>query len=366
MGYRVKDFTNLLETIAPLGSQESYDNSGLITGNKEQKVTGVLLSLDCLEATIDEAISLGANLIISHHPIVFKGIKKLNGKSYVERTLIKAIKNDIALYAIHTNLDNCKTGVNAEIARRLGIENLRILSPQTSGLKKLVFFCPTESAPLVKEAIFEAGGGTIGNYESCSFEQEGTGAFTPTENAHPTTGKIGMPHHAMEKRVEILISSDSEQTIVAAMKKAHPYEEVAYELYPISNFNQDKGAGMIGTLKSPMETTAFLQKIKETFRCGTIRHTSIHKNQVKTIAFCGGAGSFLLADAIHQQADVYITADFKYHEFFDAEGKIIIADIGHYESEQFTPNLIYDILIKNFIKFAVYLSKVNTNPINYF
>src|SRR5690554_90294 len=366
MELKVKDITNLLEGIAPLGSQESYDNSGLILGSYDMKVNSVLLSLDCIEETIEEAIELGANLIIAHHPIVFSGLKQLNGKNYVERTVIKAIKNDIAIYAIHTNLDNYKQGVNYEIAQRIGISNPKILAPKKSTLRKLVVFCPESHSDQVKQAVFDAGGGNIGDYAECSFENTGTGAFSPQENANPTLGSIGKREQVKEVRIEVLISSHKENQIIKAMKTAHPYEEVAFDIYPLSNINQDEGSGMIGELGSPMEINAFLSHIKEAFNCGVIRHTELIKKEIKTVAFCGGAGSFLLNNAKRQQADIYITGDFKYHEFFDAERAIIIADIGHFESEQYTPHLIHGILKKKFINFAFHLSKVNTNPINYF
>lgn len=366
MELKVKDITSLLEEMSPLGSQESYDNSGLIVGSHNTKVTNVLLSLDCVEETVEEAIKIGANLIIAHHPIIFGGLKQLNGKNYVERTVIKAIKNDIAIYAIHTNLDNYKFGVNYEIAQRIGIVRPRVLAPKKNTLKKLVFFCPEKESNQVTQAIFKAGGGNIGEYAECSFESLGMGTFLPQENARPALGKIGKRQVVQEKRIEVLIPVHKEHQIVAAMKKAHPYEEVAYEVYPISNVNQDEGAGMIGELAQAMEVKAFLSHLKNTFNCGVIRHTELVRKEIKTVAFCGGSGSFLLNNAKHQQADIYITGDFKYHEFFDAEQAIIIADIGHFESEQYTPHLILGILKKNFINFAFHLSKVNTNPINYF
>jgi dinuclear metal center YbgI/SA1388 family protein len=366
MKLKVKDITSLLEGIAPLGSQESYDNSGLIVGSHDMEVTEVLLSLDCIEETVEEAIKIGANLIIAHHPIVFGGLKQLNGKNYVERTVIKAIKNDIAIYAIHTNLDNYKFGVNYEIAKRLGISNPRILAPKKNVLKKLVFFCPENDSAKVTQAIFEAGGGNIGEYSECSFESSGSGYFLPGENSNPSSGEIGTREKANEKRIEVLIPIYKESQIIKAMKTAHPYEEVAHDLYPISNVNQDEGSGMIGELDKLMESGAFLSHLKTAFNCGIIRHTELIKEEIKTVAFCGGAGSFLLNKAKSQQADIYITGDFKYHEFFDAEKSIIIADIGHFESEQYTPNLILALLQKNFINFAFHLSKVNTNPINYF
>ncbi|WP_107040250.1 Nif3-like dinuclear metal center hexameric protein [Brumimicrobium mesophilum] len=366
MKLKVKDITSFLEGMAPLSSQESYDNSGLIVGNREMEVTEVLLSLDCIEDTVEEAIQIGANLIIAHHPIVFGGLKQLNGKNYVERTVINAIKNDIAIYAIHTNLDNYKFGVNYEIAQRIGISNPRILAPKKNVLKKLVFFCPENDSDKVTQAIFEAGGGNIGEYSECSFESSGDGFFKPGENSNPTSGTIGAREKVNEKRIEVIIPVHKEGQIIKAMKEAHPYEEVAHDIYLISNVNQDEGSGMIGELEKPMEVGAFLTHIKEAFDCGIIRHTELVKKEIKTVAFCGGSGSFLLTNAKRAQADIYITGDFKYHEFFDAEKAIIIADIGHFESEQYTPHLILALLKKNFINFAFHLSKVNTNPINYF
>lgn len=362
----VKDITAYLEQLAPLSSQESYDNSGLIVGDPSMSVKGALLSLDCTEEVVEEAFEVGANMIIAHHPIVFKGLKKLNGKNYVERTVIKAIKNDIAIYAIHTNLDNYRFGVNAEIGERLGLKNLQILSPATNSLKKLIVFCPEENKFEVSQALFNAGAGNIGDYDECSFETAGQGAFRPNENTNPAIGEQGKREKVDEHKIEVIVSSHQLGKVVAAMNEAHPYEEVAHDIIPLDNQNQYEGAGMIGELAQPVKTMQYLQQIKEAFACGTIRHTKQIAEEIKTVAFCGGAGSFLLKAAKSKKADIYITGDFKYHEFFDAEDDIMIADIGHYESEQFTPNLLLGILKKNFINFAFHLSKVNTNPINYF
>lgn len=362
----VKDITSYLEQLAPLSSQESYDNSGLIVGDPSMHVKGALLSLDCTEEVVEEAVSVGANMIIAHHPIVFKGLKKLNGKNYVERTVIRAIKNDIAIYAIHTNLDNYRFGVNAEIGERLGLENLKILSPASNSLKKLIVFCPEEATVKVSKAMFDAGAGNIGDYDECSFETSGTGAFRPNENTNPAIGEHGKREKVQEHKIEVIVSSHQLGNVLAAMNQAHPYEEVAHDIIPLDNQNQYEGAGMIGELETPVKTTDYLKKIKEAFGCGVIRHTGAVSEEIKTVAYCGGAGSFLLGAAKAKKADIYITGDFKYHEFFDAEKDIMIADIGHYESEQFTPNLLLGILKKNFINFAFHLSKVNTNPINYF
>lgn len=367
-GYKMKihEITNYLEQLAPLSSQESYDNSGLIVGNANDEVTKALISLDCIESTIDEAIERGCNLIIAHHPIVFKGLRKLNGTDYVQRTVLKAIKNDVAIYAIHTNLDNYRFGVNAEIGRRLGLEKLRILSPKENVLNKLTVFVPLDHKEKVREALFSAGAGNIGDYQECSFEVAGTGTFKPVNNATPFEGETDKRSRVPEVRLEVLVSSHQLRNVVSSMKSAHPYEEVAYEIYTIQNENQFEGAGMIGELAEPVKEEEMLQLIKDTFKCGVVRHTSLRNEKIKTIAFCGGSGSFLLRNAMQQKADMYITADYKYHEFFDADNRIIIADIGHYESEQYTSDLLAEILMKKFPTFAVHLTEVNTNPINYF
>lgn len=363
---RIQEVINYLESLAPLSSQESYDNSGLIVGDKNTEITSALIALDCTEEIIEEAINKGCNLVIAHHPIVFKGLKSFTGKNYVERTVIKAIKNDIAIYAIHTNLDNYLNGVNFEIGKRIGLKNLKILSPVKNKLIKLSVYCPKVKAEEVKTALFKAGAGNIGNYSECSFNTEGKGTYKANENANPSYGEKGIRHEEEELRIEVLVSSHRKGQVVSAMLKAHPYEEVAYDLFPIENSNNYEGAGMIGKLEKPMPITDFLNHLKNIFNVPCIRHTSFIKEEIETVAFCGGSGSFLLRRAIGKKADIYITGDFKYHEFFDAEDKITIADIGHYESEQFTKNLLYDILTKNFPKFAVHLTEENTNPINYF
>jgi dinuclear metal center YbgI/SA1388 family protein len=364
--YTVKQITSYLEEFAPLSSQESYDNAGLLVGDPSQEVSSVLLSLDCTEEIVEEAIQTGVNLIIAHHPIVFSGLKKLNGKNYVERTVIKAIKHDIALYAIHTNLDNYRFGVNAEIGKRLKLSNLSILSPSKNKLNKLIVFCPKENCASISQAMFDAGAGNIGNYDECSFESSGVGAFRPNESSNPSIGSHGKRERVDEGKVEVIVSNHKLGDVISAMKEAHPYEEVAHDILPLLNENKYEGAGMIGELPEAISTTAYLKLIKNAFNCSVIRHTTITKKEIKKVAFCGGSGSFLLGAAKAKQADIFITGDYKYHDFFDAEGNIIIADIGHYESEQFTPYLLHGILKKNFVNFAFHLSKVNTNPINYF
>ncbi|UKN02643.1 Nif3-like dinuclear metal center hexameric protein [Paracrocinitomix mangrovi] len=363
---KVKEVANYLESLAPLSSQESYDNSGLIAGNPDVEITGVLVSLDCTEEIVQEAIDKKCNLIISHHPIVFKGLKRLTGKNYVERTVIKAIQNNICLYAIHTNLDNYQNGVNKKIGDLIGINKTEILSPANDVLQKLIVFTPKDAAESVKNAIFSAGGGNIGNYSECSFNSDGLGTYKGNENSNPAYGEKGSRHQEEEIKIEVLISNHISSQVVRSMLAAHPYEEVAYDLVPLNNQNKFEGSGMVGELEHPMDEKEFLALLKNTFKTGCIRHTALFNKPIKKVAWCGGSGSFLLKNAIRSEADIFITGDFKYHEFFDAEDKIIIADIGHYESEQFTIDLIADMIRKKFSTFALYLTEENTNPVNYY
>ena len=363
---KIADLTNYLESLAPLSSQEPYDNCGLLTGSKNSELTNALIALDCTEAIIDEAIQKNCNLVIAHHPIIFKGLKKLTGRNYVERTIIKAIQNNIAIYAIHTNLDNYRFGVNKKIGDLLGVKNPQILQPAENKLIKLSVFVPADYAEKVIDAMFEAGAGTIGNYSECGFSTTGTGTFKAMDGANPFVGKKDQRHAAQEQKVEVLVTAHRLGVILQAMKQAHPYEEIAYDLIPLLNANTYEGAGMLGELETPMTETAFLQKLKETFKTGTIKHTALRDKMVKKIAWCGGSGSFLLGKAIASGADFYITGDFKYHEFFDADNQLVIADIGHFESEQFTIELIGALLQEKFPNFAPCLTETNTNPVNYF
>jgi dinuclear metal center YbgI/SA1388 family protein len=363
---KLSQLTAYLESLAPLAYQEEYDNAGLIVGQPEQEVYQALISLDCTEAVVDEAIANNCQVIISHHPIVFRGMKKFNGKTYVERVVEKAIRNNIALYAIHTNLDNIMTGVNTKICETLGLTNCRVLAPKHNLLKKLVTYVPNSHADIIRNALFNAGAGDIGNYSECSFNTEGTGTFKGNEQTDPYVGEAGKRHLENEVRIETVYPTVLESKILMAMVLAHPYEEVAYDLYALTNQNQLVGAGMIGELEIPAGEEEFLYHIKEKMRTHVIRHTALTGRHIKKVAVCGGAGSFLLKQAIAAGADIFITADYKYHEFFDAEGKLVIADIGHFESEQFTQQLLYEIIRKKFTNFALRLTEVNTNPVKYF
>ncbi len=364
----VNEITSFLESIAPLAYQESYDNSGLLVGNPAAEVSGVLISLDCTEEVVDEAIAKNCNLVISHHPIVFKGLKQLVGKNYVERTVIKAIKNDVALYAIHTNLDSVfKNGVNTKIAERLGLAETRILQPKSNLLYKLSVFVPQKQAETLKNALFTAGAGHIGEYSHCSFTTEGTGSFLPQEGTQPFVGTQGSVHHETETKIEVIVPKPNKNRVEQAMRAAHPYEEVAFDWYALENTLETVGSGMVGRLDHPMSTEDFLTHVKEKLQTDCIRYTPLTTDKpIEKVAICGGSGSFLLKNAKQQGADAFITGDFKYHEFFDAEGTILITDVGHYESEQFTSELLSELLREKFSTFAIRLSEVNTNPINYF
>jgi len=361
----VKDITNIIESFAPLALQESYDNAGLLIGNSSMEVNGVLLCLDVTEEVIDEAISLKTNLIISHHPLIFDGLKKITGQNAEQRCVIKAIKNDIAIYTAHTNIDNVLEGVNGKIADKIGLINRRILQPKKGALLKLATFVPKLHVQRVREAIFEVGGGAIGNYDACSFNVEGYGSFRPNSNAHPFVGELNKVHYEDEVKIEVIFPYFIQEQVVNAMIKAHPYEEPAYDLIPLNNSHKEVGAGILGELAEPEDEREFLDRLKMVFNISVIRHTKFLGNKIKKIAICGGAGSFLLSDAIIAGADIFISADFKYHEFFKAENKILIADPGHFETEQFTKEIFYEIIQKKLPTFAVHISKINTNPIIY-
>jgi len=363
---KLHELTNHLESIAPLDYQEPYDNAGLLVGSPDKEVNQALLSLDCTEAVVDEAIALGCDLVISHHPIVFKGLKRFNGNTYVERVVMKAIKHDIALYAIHTNLDNVLGGVNSKIAQRLGLLDTRILSPKRDLLNKLVVFVPLAHVDHVRTALFTAGAGSIGDYDACSFNAPGYGTFRAGEGTHPFVGRPGAHHREEEMRVEVIFPAAKERAVLRGLFEAHPYEEVAYDVYRLQNSHQGVGSGLIGHLKQPIDESDFLALLKAQLGAQVIRHTALRGTPVVDVAVCGGAGGFLLGQAIRSGADVFVTADYKYHEFFDAEGKIVIADVGHFESEQFTQQLLLEIIQKKFPTFAVRLTRMDTNPIKYY
>ena len=363
---KIVDFIVVIEIYAAPELQEDYDNAGLITGNSSWNCSGVLCTLDVTVETLKEAKENNCNLIIAHHPIIFKGLRRINGRTYVEQVIIEAIKNDIAIYAAHTNLDNIVLGVNGMIAKKLGLNNITILQPKNKMLRRLITFAPVDKAEDVRNAVFAAGAGHIGKYSECSFNSNGTGTFKAEEGADPYVGEIGERHHENETKIEIVYPFYLENQVVKALVDNHPYEEVAYDIFTMDNVHFGIGAGIIGELDEPKDEKDFLKFIRESFKAEGIRHTELLGKPIKKVAVCGGAGSFLIKKAAQMGADMYITADVKYHEFFDAEGKLVLTDIGHYESEQFTIDLIHDLLAEKFPTFAVLKTKVNTNPVRYF
>jgi dinuclear metal center YbgI/SA1388 family protein len=363
---KISQLIQVLEQVAPPSLQESYDNAGLITGSAGWDCTGVLCTLDATEEVILEAVSRGCNLVVAHHPIIFGGLKQLNGKNYVEKAVITAIKQDIAIYAIHTNFDNVRYGVNDLMADKLGLQDRSILLPKGGLLQKLYTFVPTDNAEKVRNALFEAGAGQIGQYDRCSFNSTGEGSFRAGEGTDPYVGKQGETHFEAETRIEVIFPNWQQGAIVRALLAAHPYEEVAYDIVNLANDYQSVGSGLIGLLPEAMEEKGFLQMLKTAFGLKMIRHTPLLGKKIKKVALCGGSGSFLTRKALASGADIYISADFKYHEFFDANGRMVIADIGHWESEQYTTDGLIDILQAKFPTFAVLKSGTETNPVRYF
>ncbi len=361
----VQDVLNHLHDLAPLAYAEDFDNVGLLVGDKNQSVSGILVTLDTLEAVVDEAIDQNCNLIVSFHPIIFKGLKKLTGKTYVERVVIKAIQHKIAIFSIHTALDNALEGVNDIISNQLGLKNKRILIPQSGTIKKLQTYVPKANAEALRRALFKVGAGRIGNYESCSFNVNGESTFMGNENSNPVVGEKGQSHTELETAISVTFQKHLEQKILKTLFDAHPYEEVAYEISTLENTNQHIGLGMIGDLEPEMTAENCLLFIKNKMNTECVRHSKLKDKPVKRIAVLGGSGSFAISAAKAAGADILVTADLKYHDFFTAENDIILADIGHYESEQFTKTFLVDYLSKKITNFAVILSKTNTNPIKY-
>ena len=363
---KIKEILQALEQWAPIAYQESYDNCGIQSGDAKQELKGILITLDTTEEIIDEAIAKNCNLVISHHPLLFKGLKNITGKNDIERALVKAIKHDITIYAIHTNLDHIASGVSYQICRRLQLQNTAVLLGKTGLLTKLVTYVPEENKEHVLQHLFNAGAGEIGNYSACAFRSEGLGSFLPNEKAKPHIGEANKLEYVRESRIETAFPTHLKHDVVQALKAAHPYEEVAYDLFELQNTWEAVGAGMIGELPKPMNVEEFLKHLSASMNVDTYKFTHSYEGLIHKVAVCGGAGSFLLKNALQSGAQAFVSSDFKYHEFFDAEKDILVADIGHYESEVYTKELIYDFLIKKFTNIAILISEINTNPVRYF
>lgn len=362
---KVYEVIHELEKLAPTAFAEGFDNVGLLVGDSQAEVSKILVTLDTLESVVDEAIEKKANLIVSFHPIIFSGMKKLTGKTYVERVVQKAIKHDINIYATHTALDNSPYGVNYQIAQQLNLQNTKILIPQKDTLRQLVTYAPINLAEQVRNALFEAGAGNIGRYDQCSFNLEGKGTFRGLADANPYVGEVGKMHTENEIRISVIYSKNVESQILVALRNAHKYEEIAYEILSLNNLNQNIGIGMVGELTEEMDEVDFMKYLKEKMKVSVIRHSKFLGKKIKKVAVLGGSGSFAISNAKQKGADVYVTADLKYHEFYQAENQIVLADIGHYESEQFTKNLLTAYLSEKFPNFAILNSEIDTNPVNY-
>lgn len=363
---KISEIIKILNSFAPKDLQESYDNSGLSIGNQNLEASGALCTIDVTHEVIDEAIEKKTNLIVSHHPLIFQGLKSITGRNYIEEIVIRAIKNDIAIYSGHTNFDNINTGVNRKICDVIGLQNCKILKPLENNLVKLVTFVPENHANKVRDAIFDSGAGNIGNYDCCSYNLKGEGSFRGNDETKPFIGEKGSVHFEQEIRIETILPNYLKAKVLKALISAHPYEEVAYDFYPLSNDNPQAGAGMIGSISDPVDLEELLMNLKEKFSADGIRYAGNKKYKISKIAVCGGSGSFLIKNAINEGADVFITGDVKYHQFSEVGNDLTIIDIGHYESEQFTKDIFYELLTKKIPKFAVHLSEVKTNPVNYY
>ncbi|MBC6605722.1 Nif3-like dinuclear metal center hexameric protein [Hymenobacter sp. BT188] len=361
----VADLARALETAAPLAYQESYDNAGLQCGDPQAEITGVLIALDCTPAVLDEALSRDCNVVVAHHPVIFRPLKSLTGATEVERTVLKALKNNIAIYAAHTNLDNVRHGVNRKLGEKLGLQNLRILAPTSGNLAKLITYVPPTYTETVLQALYQAGAGQIGDYSDCSFRSDGVGTFTPGSATQPFQGQPGQPETTAEQRLEVLLPLHQQKNVLRALRQAHPYEEVAYEIVKLENENQEVGAGMLGELPQELTPVAFRQQLRTILGVPVVKHTDFDR-PIRRVALCGGAGSFLLNKARAAGADAYVTGDLKYHEFFGPEGDLLLCDVGHFESEQFTSELFQELLTSTFSStFAVLIAETLTNPVRY-
>ena len=362
---RIKDIANALEMFAPLPLQDGFDNAGLQIGLTEAEVTGVLLCLDVTEAVVDEAVASGCNLIVSHHPLIFSPLKRITGTNYIERCVIKALANGIAIYSAHTNIDNAPGGVNYRIAAKLGLQNVRILVPKEDALLKLAVYVPTSAADAVREALFAAGCGNIGNYDSCSYNVDGFGTFKAGEGCNPFCGEVGKLHREQEVRIETVLPAYLKSKVIAALLKAHPYEEPAFDIYQLKNGWGCVGSGVIGELSAECGEAELLQCVKDKFNVGCVRHTPLLGKRVKRVALCGGAGGSFAGAAMAAGADVYITGEARYHDLFNYAGRMVVAVIGHYESEQYTMDIFREIIEKACPGVKVLATTVNTNPVNY-
>ena len=362
----INNIIDLLDEWAPPAYAEDFDNVGLLVGDSSKQCTGVLVSHDCIEVVLDEALDTNCNLIVCFHPILFTGLKKITGRDYVEKVILKAIRNEIAIYALHTRLDNHPEGVNKLLSDRLGLLESKVLIPKPSGLKKLSTYVPKSDVDDVLQALHQAGAGAIGNYSECSFILEGKGQFRGNEKSQPHIGNPSEKTQVEEVQIQVVFESYLKEKIQNALITAHPYENIAYEIFILDNTLDKVGIGRIGKLAQPHTEEQFLSFVKEKLQTQLIRHSPFTRKPIETVAVLGGSGSFAISNALSQKADAFITADLKYHHFYQGGNTLLLLDVGHFESEQFIKNLIVDYLSKKLPNFAIILSHAKTNPVNYF
>lgn len=362
----LKEVITQIEHKIILPQAEDFDNVGLLCGNADREVTGILVCHDALEAVVDEAAEAGCNLIVCFHPIIFSGLKSLTGKNYVERAVMKAIENKIAIYAVHTAWDNDYFGVNYRICEELKLKNQTILMPKKHGLQQLVVYVPKDYSEKVKQAAFDAGAGNIGFYDECSFSVSGKGNFRPLPGSDPFEGEECVRESTEEDVLYFIFESYRQKKVLAKVREAHPYEEMAYQIYQLENENAYEGLGRYGDLEEEMEECEFFNLVKETFALQVIRHSESIGKKIRRIGVLGGSGASGISAALAAGCDAYLTGDLKYHDFFRAEGRMLLCDIGHFESERFVTQQLFQIFSEKFTKFAVLKSNVNTNPVKYF
>lgn len=365
MSTTVNDLIGWFEEFAPQTLQEEYDNCGLQVGDKNTPITAVLLTLDITNEVVDEAIQYNCNVIVAHHPLIFKALKKITPENHIQNIIIRLIKNNISLFIAHTNIDNVIEGVNSQIADKLELTNRSVLLPLNNSFAKIITFIPEKHATKVQQALFEAGAGTIGNYDCCSFTSLGKGSFRAKTNANPFVGEVNKLHTEPEVRIEMIFPKYLQQNIIESLIQSHPYEEPAYDVLHLENANNRLGAGLVGWLPSPMDEIEFLEKMKKILHCEMIKHTKLRTKKISKVALCGGSGAFLIKNALNAKADIFITGDLKYHDYFEANESIVLADFGHFETEQYTKHIFYEIITKKMPKFVVRISETKTNPINY-
>ncbi len=366
----VNDVIKYLEGWAPKETAWQKDNTGLQIGATESKIKNIFLCLELTEIALSEAVEKNCNFIITHHPFIFQPLKKIDITNDKNSKLIeKIIKNDITLYSFHTNLDFTKNGVSFALAKKLDLKNISFLENQESNQFKLVVFVPGNNLNEVLDAIFNSGGGKIGEYEKCSFQVPGKGTFEGSENSNPAIGKAQNFEKVDEIRLEILIDSWNLKKVISAMIEAHPYEEPAFDVYPLQNKNVNFGFGAIGNLENSLSENDFLNFVKEKLNLINLRFVKGKSGSIKKVAVCGGSGSDLLKQAILQKADAFITADVKYHTFHDAEDEILLIDAGHYETEILVFDEVKTKLEKLILKYnsdsEIFVFSQSTNPVRY-